>query len=88
MTPEQSQRYDGLMHAVAAQTVAAIKWSVPAATVARMIAEAVTARSPRPRYTVGWDAGLVTCMARILSDRMLDRVFAAALCPHVAVQNP
>lgn len=47
-----------------------------------MIAQAVTARKSRTRYTVGRDAALLTCLARILTDRTLDRVFAAALRPH------
>jgi len=42
----------------------------------------VTARKPRTRYTIGRDASLLTFLARILPDRILDRVFAAALRPH------
>ena len=47
-----------------------------------MIAKAITARKPRTRYTVGRDAALITRLARILPDRTLDRVLAAALRPH------
>ena len=47
-----------------------------------VIAKAVTARKPHTRYTVGRDAALLTFLARILPDRMLDRIFAAALRPH------
>lgn len=82
MTPEQRQRYGGLMHAVAAQTEGAAKWSVLPEAVAAVIAKAATASTPRARYTVGWDAALVTLMARILPDRILDRVVAAALRPY------
>ncbi len=42
----------------------------------------MTARKPRTRYTVGRDAALLTLLARILPDRILDRVFAAALRPY------
>ena len=43
----------------------------------------VTARKPRTRYTVGRDAALLTLMARILPDRILDRVIAAVLRPFI-----
>ncbi len=82
MTAEQRERYGGLMHAVAAQTEAAAKWSVAPETVAQVIAEAVTARNPRPRYTVGRDAALVALMARTLPDRLLDRLLATVLRPY------
>ena len=82
MTPEQRQRYGALVQAIAAQTASATDWGVPAETAARGIAQALTTRKPRPRYTVGRDAALVTCMARLLPDRILDRVIAATLRPH------
>ena len=40
------------------------------------------ARKPRTRYTIGRDAALLTRLARILPDRILDLLFAAALRPH------
>jgi len=46
-----------------------------------VIAKAVTARMPRTRYTVGRDAALIP-LVRILPDRTLDRILAAALRPH------
>lgn len=49
-----------------------------------MIAKAVTAGKPRTRYTIGRDATLITRLARMLPDRMLDRVLAAGLRPHYA----
>ena len=55
---------------------------LPADAAAKVIAKAVTARKPRTRYTIGRDAALLTRLARILPDRTLDRVFAAALRPH------
>ncbi|HEX4559928.1 MAG TPA: SDR family NAD(P)-dependent oxidoreductase [Mycobacterium sp.] len=82
MTPEQSQRYGGLMHAVTAQAESSTKSGLPPDAAAKVIAKAVTARKPRTRYTVGRDAALLTRLARILPDRTLDRVFAAALRPH------
>ena len=82
MTPEQSQRYGGLVQAVNTQAVSSTKSGLPADTAAKVIAKAVTARKPRTRYTVGRDAALITRLARVLPDRTLDRVLAAALRPH------
>lgn len=86
MTTEQSQRYGGLVHAIAAQAESSAKSGLSAEAAAKVIATAVTVRKPRTRYTVGRDAALITRMARILPDRTLDRVLAAALRPHVPKQ--
>lgn len=82
MTPEQRQRYGGLVQAITAQTAYYTNSGLPAEAAAKVIAEAVTARKPRTRYTVGRDAALLTLLARILPDRTLDLVAAAALRPH------
>jgi NAD(P)-dependent dehydrogenase (short-subunit alcohol dehydrogenase family) len=82
MTPEQSQRYGPLVHAITAQTASHTTSCLPAEAAAKVIAKAVTARKPRTRYTVGRDAALLTRLARFLPDRTLDRVIAAALRPH------
>ena len=82
MTPEQSQRYGGLVQAITAQAASFTKSGLPADAAAKVIAKAVTARKPRTRYTVGRDAALLTRLARILPDRILDLLFAAALRPH------
>jgi NAD(P)-dependent dehydrogenase (short-subunit alcohol dehydrogenase family) len=82
MTPEQGQRYGGLVRAVNTQAVSSTKSGLPADAAAKVIADAVTARNPRTRYTVGRDATLLTRLARILPDRMLDYLFAAALRPY------
>ena len=82
MTPEQSQRYGGLVQAVNAQAVSSTKSGLPADAAAKAIAKAVTARKPRTRYTVGRDAAMITRMVRFLPDRTLDRVLAGALRPH------
>jgi len=83
MTAEQRQRYGGLMNAVSAQAASVTaKSGLPADAAAKVIVKAVTARKPRTRYTVGRDAAVITCLARILPDRTLDRVLAAALRPH------
>jgi NAD(P)-dependent dehydrogenase (short-subunit alcohol dehydrogenase family) len=82
MTPEQRQRYDGLVQAITAQSASHTKSGLPVDAAAKVIAEAVTARKPRTRYRIGRDAALLTRLTRILPDRTLDRVLAAALRPH------
>jgi NAD(P)-dependent dehydrogenase (short-subunit alcohol dehydrogenase family) len=83
MTPEQSQRYGGLVQAITAQAAWFTESGLSADAAAKVIAKAVTARKPRTRYTIGRDAALLTLSARILPDRILDRFFAAALRPHL-----
>jgi NAD(P)-dependent dehydrogenase (short-subunit alcohol dehydrogenase family) len=82
MTPEQRWRYGGLVQAVNSQAVSSTESGLPADAAAKVIAKAVTARKPRTRYTIGRDAALLTRLTRILPDRTLDRVLAAALRPH------
>lgn len=82
MTPEQTRRYGALVHAVNAQASSSTESGLSADAAAKVIAEAVTVRKPRTRYTIGRDAALLTRLARILPDRTLDRVFAAALRPY------
>jgi len=81
MTPEQSRRYGGLVHAVNAQAASSTASGVPPEAAAKVIAKAVTARKPRTRYTVGREAALIR-VTRFLPDRTLDRALAAALRPH------
>jgi NAD(P)-dependent dehydrogenase (short-subunit alcohol dehydrogenase family) len=89
MTPEQSQRYGRLVHAITAQTASHTTSGagLPADAAAKVIAKAITARKPRTRYTVGRDAALITRLARFLPDRTLDRVLAAPLRPHFSKES-
>lgn len=82
MPPDQTQRYGGLVHAVNAQALASIKSGLPAEAAAAVVANAITVRRPRTRYTVGRDAAWITRLARVLPDRTLDRVIATALRRH------
>ncbi len=82
MTPEQTERYGGLVHAITSQTASHTNSGLPAEAAAKVIAKAVMARKPRTRYTVGRDAALITRLTRILPDRTTDRILAAALRPH------
>ena len=80
MTSDQNRRY-GAVQAINAQTASHTTSCLPAEAAAKVIAKAVTARKPRTRYTVGRDAALIP-LVRILPDRTLDRILAAALRPH------
>ncbi|MDA2890604.1 SDR family NAD(P)-dependent oxidoreductase [Mycolicibacterium sp. BiH015] len=82
MTAEQRRRYGALVHAVNAQAEASTKSGLPAEAAAAVIVKAVTVRKPRTRYTVGREAALLS-MTRLLPDRLLDCMFAAALRPHL-----
>lgn len=83
MTPEQSQRYGGLVQAVTAQAAKFTKEGLSADAAARVVARAITARNPRTRYTTDRTSAMMTRLARILPDRTLDRIIAAALRPYL-----
>ncbi|MGM7646014.1 SDR family oxidoreductase [Nocardia sp. JW2] len=82
MSPDHRDRYGQLVQAVVALTAAGTTGGSTAEQAARVVAEAVTARRPSTRYTVGRDAAMITRLSRVLSDRMLDRVAAATLRRH------
>lgn len=83
LNPELAQRYSGLVHAVAAQAASSAKSGLSSNDAAKVIARAVTARKPRTRYAVGREAAIATRLARFVPDRMLDRLLAGALRPHM-----
>lgn len=87
MTPDQERRYGGLMHAILAQSEGFLRTGRDASQAARVIAAAATDARPRTRYTIGRDAAVLTRLARILPDRLLDRVLAAALRPNLPGQS-
>lgn len=83
MTPEQERRYGGLMQAILAQSEGFLRTGRDASQAAQVIVAAATDARPRTRYTIGRDAAVLTRLARILPDRVLDRVLAAALRPNL-----
>lgn len=82
MSPAERGRYGPLMQAIVSHAAAFTRSGLPAEAAGRIIADAVTARRPRSRYTIGRDAAVLTRLSRILSDRLLDRILAADLRPH------
>lgn len=88
MTPEQRGRYAPLMQAIVSQAQAAIPRGVPAQEAGRVIANAITSRRPRTRYTVGRDAAVIVRLVRLLPDRLLDRLLARSLQAHLPKASP
>jgi NAD(P)-dependent dehydrogenase (short-subunit alcohol dehydrogenase family) len=83
MRPDLQRRYADLLTATLAQTAAHIGRGLTADAAGRIIADAATTRRPRTRYAVGRDASVMIALSRILPDRLLDRVIAAGLRPHM-----
>ncbi|WP_245733325.1 SDR family oxidoreductase [Lentzea jiangxiensis] len=82
MSPEQDQRYGGLVQAINSLMASGTSSGVTAEAAGEAIAKVVTARRPRTRYTVGRDAAVLTRLTRILSDRTLDRVIGTTVRRH------
>ncbi len=82
MTDEQRGRYAALMHAVVAQAQASTAGGASPEDASRVIANAITSRRPRTRYTIGRSTAMIVRLIRLLSDRMLDRMLSANLRPY------
>jgi NAD(P)-dependent dehydrogenase (short-subunit alcohol dehydrogenase family) len=78
--PEAERLYGRMIEQVRAgtQRIATETGSEPIA-VAEAIGEALTASRPRTRYLVGRDAKMRAVMARVLPDRVMDRMIGRAL---------
>lgn len=83
MTTEQRGRYAALMHAVVSQAKASVPGGAPPEMAARVIADAITSKRPRTRYTVGRGTAMIIRLTRLLSDRTLDSLLARNLKPHL-----
>ncbi|WP_198171324.1 SDR family NAD(P)-dependent oxidoreductase [Actinoplanes awajinensis] len=88
MTPEQDERYSGLVQAINSLMDAGTSSGVTADAAARVVAKAVTARRPRTRYTIGRDAALLIAATRLLPDRALDRLVTATVRRHYPAAAP
>ncbi|ORV81535.1 dehydrogenase [Mycobacterium interjectum] len=84
MTADQLHRYGDLAEAVKAQARSFTAGGVTAERAATVIAKAATASRPRTRYTIGRDAAVLVRVARLASDRLLDRMLRLNLRPHYA----
>ena len=82
MTPAQLQRYGDLTAAISAQARSHLKSGVTAEHAAKVIAKAATTSRPRTRYAIGRNAAILVRLARVISDRSLDRILRLGLRPH------
>ncbi|WP_432183925.1 SDR family NAD(P)-dependent oxidoreductase [Streptomyces tendae] len=78
MSPEHQRLYGDLVRSTVASNTAFLKRALPAAKAGARIAEVATTARPRTRYTLGRDAALTVPLARLLPDRLMDRVLAAS----------
>jgi NAD(P)-dependent dehydrogenase (short-subunit alcohol dehydrogenase family) len=79
MPPIAHERYGELVGTLRGEAVKQGEEGGPPEAVARVIAAALTARRPRPRYVVGRDAKVQAALARVLPDRAFDALLAIAL---------
>jgi NAD(P)-dependent dehydrogenase (short-subunit alcohol dehydrogenase family) len=78
IVPERYALYRGLMAAVRAEAAESARTGVPVAAVVKAVEHAMTARQPRTRYPVGWDARLWS-MLNLLPDRWRDRLILSRI---------
>ncbi len=72
MTPDQKQRYGGLLESAHTSAEDARDNGTPPDIVAPVIARAIAAKRPKTRYVTGWDGRTAVLCARFLPDRMID----------------
>jgi NAD(P)-dependent dehydrogenase (short-subunit alcohol dehydrogenase family) len=80
ITDEGERLYGGMMAAVRSETVKIEQVrGLPAREVAEVIGAALTVKRPRARYVVGRDAKQRAVVARVLPDRVMDRLIGRGL---------
>jgi NAD(P)-dependent dehydrogenase (short-subunit alcohol dehydrogenase family) len=86
MTPEQSERYGRLVAAITAQAASAMESGLSADAAAKVIAQAVTARKPRTRYTIGREAHCFPCLRPCLTG--CSTASSPPLCVPISPRRP
>ena len=76
MTTDQRGRYGKLMRAMVAQAEAYINQAVSAERAGQLIADMITHKRPRTRYTIGRDTSMLLVLNGLLPDRWVDRLIA------------
>jgi NAD(P)-dependent dehydrogenase (short-subunit alcohol dehydrogenase family) len=76
MSTEDRDLYDEVMEGFFATVAGFDRTGLGAERAGRTIADAVTRRRPRTRYTIGRDAAIYTFLARVMPDRVLDRALS------------
>lgn len=72
LPPELKELYRGVIDRIEKRAAAAPRHALRAEDVARVIHRALTARRPKTRYLVGWDARVAALMKALLPDRAMD----------------
>lgn len=76
MPDDARRRYDALIDGMRRTAERLAREGLPPEAVAEVVGRAVTARRPRTRYVIGRDARIQAVAARLLPDRVLDRLVA------------
>jgi NAD(P)-dependent dehydrogenase (short-subunit alcohol dehydrogenase family) len=79
LPPEGEQTYGNALEAVRKAAEDTGRSGLPPQKVADVVEHALTADRPRTRYLVGRDAKLRAAMARVIPDRIFDRMIARAM---------
>jgi NAD(P)-dependent dehydrogenase (short-subunit alcohol dehydrogenase family) len=78
--PELAQRYGAMLTVMLEQTNKIDRRTgIDASAVAKVVGKALTVRRPRTRYLVGRDAIIQATMAKLLPDRVVDRLLLSLI---------
>jgi hypothetical protein len=79
MPPEAGERYGALAQTLRSEAQRLSREGLEPEAVAEVVLHALVAGRPRSRYLVGRDARMRAGAARVLPDRVMDRLIARAL---------
>jgi NAD(P)-dependent dehydrogenase (short-subunit alcohol dehydrogenase family) len=79
MPPEGEAAYGSALDATRAAAADIGRNGLPPEAVAKVVEHALTARRPKTRYLVGRDAKMRAALAKVLPDRLFDRMIARAM---------
>ena len=83
MTKEQHSRYSKLMNAMVLQAESYIDKAVSAEKASQIIADILSNKRPRTRYTIGSDAAMLSILIKYLPDRLLDKLITRSMKHHL-----
>jgi NAD(P)-dependent dehydrogenase (short-subunit alcohol dehydrogenase family) len=79
MPPEGEALYGSALEAMRSAAADIGRNGLPPEAVAKVVEHALTARRPKTRYLVGRDAKMRAALAKVLPDRVFDRMIARAM---------